>query len=115
MIMAKKKMVGRKIAAEAPTTGPVTTDDCLDALMGATIRAILKAGGGAAFFTLPRTTGDLVEGDKLPVESKVGTRAVDGGNLQERFCPHCSQIVLVSDAERLAACPACTKPFQVRL
>jgi hypothetical protein len=109
MWAAKKVIKGAYIAAEAPTAGPVQTDDALDALMAAAYQAILLNGGLGEFFDLPRAPEGVRKTDELPDDQRLPA------GFREVMCPHHKGLVTVDATERYAPCPTCKNLIQTKL
>jgi hypothetical protein len=126
MAAAKKIVKGSNISAEAPTAGPIQTDDALDAAMACVYQAIELNGGLGEFLTLagnpdslkrPVTLkdGTVVPGDPLP-ESRADLDRPP--NFRDVHCAHHGGYVTVDigpGTEAIQRCPTCAKPIQVRL
>lgn len=107
---AKKTVRGAFIAAEAPTAGPVQTDDCLDALMAATYQAMKLAGGLGEFFTVARGPEGL-----QPSERRELSEGPVADTRRDVLCPHHRGWVSVDARERIVPCPECKGLIQARL
>jgi hypothetical protein len=103
------------VAGVAPTTGTITTDDALDAIMAACYKARMAVMGGGGFAIIdPNGPAGSVGRAELLAQAVEDGKSLEGFGMQVN-CAHCYNVWTDMTGAPLVACPNCGQYTQARM